>query len=178
MYEKTLSQKTIYKGRILSLELQDVQLDNGATSRREIVRHRPAAAVLARLPSGDFMLVRQFRKAVERIVLEVIAGICDDDEASIDCARREVTEETGHDVTMIRQLGSMLPTPGYVDERIDIFYAELSNERGDDSLDHDEFVEPVVLKKSELEKLMVTGKIEDAKTLVAWMLYEKGAGDV
>ena len=74
MREKTISKKTVYTGRILGLEVQEIEMENGKKGLREIVRHRGAVAVLARLPDGRFVLVRQFRKPVEKEMLEVVAG--------------------------------------------------------------------------------------------------------
>ena len=73
--EKTLTKKTLYAGRILSLELQEVELPDGTRAPRELIRHAPAVGVLARRPDGAFVFVRQFRKAVERVMLEVVAGM-------------------------------------------------------------------------------------------------------
>jgi len=122
--EKTLNAKTIYDGRILRLEVQDVALEDGRVAFREIVRHRGASAVLARLPDGRFVFVRQFRKPVERVMLEVGAGIREDGVAAAECARGEIAEETGYRTAALRRLGEVFPTPGYGDERIDLFFAE------------------------------------------------------
>jgi ADP-ribose pyrophosphatase len=124
MHEKTLSSTTIFSGRILTLETQQVELETGQEAYREIVRHHGAACVLVRNPAGDFVLIRQFRKPVEQVMLEVVAGIRDWRCPGPPAARREVREETGLRNRTLRPLGVIYPTPGYVDERIEAFYAE------------------------------------------------------
>ncbi len=176
MYERTLSRTTVFSGRILQLETQQVELENGQEAYREIIRHHGAACVLLRDPEGHFVLIRQFRKPVEQIMTEVVAGIRDGDESGEACARREVREETGYEVAVLRRLGVLYPTPGYVDERIEAFYAEATGPRGRHQLDHDERVEPVVVPEAELEAMIRRGEITDAKTVATWALYKAGAG--
>lgn len=176
MHERTLSRTTVFKGRILDLETQQVELEDGRQAYREIIRHHGAACVLLRNPEGQFVLIRQYRIAVEKLMLEVAAGIRDGDETGEACARREVREETGYEVGRLRFLGVLYPTPGYVDERIEAFYAEAVGPRGGRQLDHDERVEPVVLEEAELEALIRRGEVTDAKTVATWALYKAGAG--
>ena len=176
MHERTLSRTTIFSGRILRLETQQVELENGQEAYREIVRHHGAACVLLRGPDARFVLIRQFRKPVEKIMTEVVAGIRDGDESGESCARREVREETGYEVGLLRFLGVLYPTPGYVDERIEAFYAEAVGPRGECELDHDERLETLTLSESELEAQICRGEITDAKTLATWALYRAGAG--
>jgi ADP-ribose pyrophosphatase len=176
MHERTLSSTTIFSGRILTLETQQVELETGQEAYREIVRHHGAACVLVRNPAGEFVLIRQFRKPVEQVMLEVVAGIRDGDETGAACARREVREETGYEIGLLRPLGVIYPTPGYVDERIEAFYAEAVGPRDGQKLDHDERVEPVVLAEQELEDLIRRGHITDGKTLATWALFRAGAG--
>lgn len=171
MEEQTLTSKWLYRGRILSLEVQDVRLANGCQALREIVRHGPAVAVLARLPDGRFLFVRQFRKPVERALLEVVAGNREPGESAEDCARREMEEETGHRVTRLQPLGFIYPSPGYVDERIDLFFAEVGAVPGATRLDEDENVEGVRLSRAEV-LAELRGEIVDSKTLAAWLRAE------
>ena len=176
MHERTLSRTLVFQGRILDLETQQVELENGQEAYREIVRHHGAACVLLRNPEGQFVLIRQFRKPVEQVMLEVVAGIRDGQESGESCARREVREETGYEVGLLRPLGILYPTPGYVDERIEAFYAETVGAQGGCQLDHDERVESVVISEAELEARIRRGDITDAKTLATWALYRAGAG--
>ncbi|HNR92996.1 MAG TPA: NUDIX hydrolase [Kiritimatiellia bacterium] len=173
MRETTIGSRTVFKGRLLTVDVLDVELENGVRSTREVVRHRGAAAVLARLPDGRFVLVRQFRKPVEREVLEIVAGLLEEREAPEACARREVREETGHEVEELVRLGTVCPSVGCMDEHIQLFYARLADGPAATRLDHDEHVETVVLSAGEITDMIRRGAVEDAKTLAAWLLYEK-----
>lgn len=177
MHEKTLSTTTVFSGRIVRLETQEVALENGKRAYREIVRHPGAVCVLLRAPDGRFALIRQFRKPVEKILLEVVAGILEQGERPDACARREVNEETGFDTVSLRRMGTLFPTPGYVDERIECYYAEAGGERAAHDLDEDERLEVVMLTEDELAARIRRGEVEDAKTLAAWALYRGGAAE-
>ncbi len=170
MYEKTVGTKTIFEGRILSLEVLDVELSGGRRAVREIVRHGAAVAVIARRRDGRFVFIRQFRKALERICFEVMAGNVDPGEAPETAAVRELKEETGYEPDAIRLLGSIYPSIGYCTERIDIFYADV-HEPGKTDFDPDEDIETVLLTKEKMDEMIRTNQVQDAKTLAAWMLY-------
>lgn len=171
MHERTISKKTIFEGRILSLDIHEVELSGGRTGTREIIRHGAAVAVVARRRDGRFVFIRQFRKAMERMCFEVMAGGVDSGEAAEAAAVRELKEETGYEPDSIRFLASVYPSMGYCTERIDIFYAEV-HEPGKTDFDHDENIETVLVTEQEMDGLIRTGKVEDAKTLSAWALYK------
>ena len=171
MYEKTLSKKTVYKGRIFDVDVLEVELENGKRSLREIVRHGVAVAIIPRLPDGRFVFIRQFRKAMERTCFEVVAGNCDDGEKEAATAIRELQEETGFIADSIELIGPLFPSVGYCTERIDVFFAEVSG-RGKTSFDDDERIETVVLTGAEVDDMIANNQIADAKTLAAWMLFK------
>lgn len=171
MYEKTLSCKTVFEGRILSVDVLEVEVAGGRTSVREIVRHGVAVAIIPRLPDGRFIFIRQFRKAMERICFEVVAGNCDPDEVEADSAARELQEETGYISQSLELLGPIFPSVGYCTERIDIYFAEVSGQGATD-FDEDEHIETVILTEAEMDEMIRTNQIADAKTLAAWMLYK------
>jgi ADP-ribose pyrophosphatase len=171
MHEKTLSARTAFRGRLLALEVQEVELENGARSVREIVRHPGAAVVLARRPDGRFALVRQFRKAVDREMTEAVAGLTNPGEPAEACARRELLEETGYAARSLAHLGTVYPSPGYVDERMEMFFAELEAEPGARSLDHDEHLTLEFADGAGIEDRIRSGAIQDAKTIAIWQLY-------
>jgi ADP-ribose pyrophosphatase len=171
MYEKTISKKTVFEGRILSLDVLDVELADGRIGTREIIRHGAAVAVVARRRDGRFVFIRQFRKAMERICFEVMAGNVDPGEEMEAAAIRELKEETGYVPDSIRFLSSIYPSVGYCTERIDIFCAEV-HEPGETDFDPDEQIETVLITEQEMDNLIRSGKVDDAKTLAAWMLYK------
>jgi len=172
MKEKTIHSKTAFTGKLLRLEVQEVELEDGTRSVREIVRHSGAAAVLAMLDEDRFLLVKQFRKAIEAYSTEIIAGTLDPGEDPETCARREVEEETGHRVARMERLGEVIPSPGYLDERITVFRAVVFPADTELSTDEDERVDPTEVTRAELIEMLKTGEITDAKTLAAWGLHE------
>jgi ADP-ribose pyrophosphatase len=173
MRERTLSARTAFRGRLLKVEVVEVELESGARSWREIVRHPGAVAVLAELPDGRFLLVRQFRKAIERPLLEVVAGTLQDGEKPAACARRELREETGHAAAELTRLGAVFVAPGYSREILHVYHARLKADPGTPVPDEDEKIEPVRLTRARLERMIAAGKIADGKTLAAWLLYTK-----
>ena len=177
MREETLNTEIIYDGRVVKLELVDVRLENGTETKREVIRHSGAVVVLARRADGRFLFVRQFRKPVEQELLEAVAGTLEAGESPDDCARRELLEETGFDAGTLRHLGTCYPSPGYVDERMEFYFAELEGGGGELVLDHDEHIVPVMLSRGEVLEKIRGGEILDAKTLAIWLLYEKIVGE-
>ena len=173
-FERTVRTRRVYSGSLLNIDVLDVELDNGVRSTREIVRHGGAAAVLAEIPGRGFVLVRQFRKPVEREVLEIVAGCLEPGEKPGQCAVREVKEETGYTVRRLRKLGTMWPSPGYSAEVLHLFHAVLEAGRGQAQPDKDERVRAVCLGKRQLERLIIGKRIRDAKTMVAWSLWKAG----
>ncbi len=172
MREKTIGSRTVFEGRILCVEVLDIKLPDGRVATREIVRHGPAVAAITRRHDGQFVFIREFRKAMEQTCFEVMAGNCDPGEEANISAIRELKEETGYKADSIRFLAPIYPSVGYCDERIDIFYAEVSNEPGETDFDSDEEIETVLLTEEEMDSKIQTGEVQDAKTLAAWMLYK------
>lgn len=177
MNEKTISSKRAFEGRLLQLDVLDVELANGRRSRREIVRHPGAVAVWARTPDGRLLFVRQFRKAIEGDLLEIVAGTLNAGESPEACARREVKEETGFEVRTLLPLGFIHAAPGFCGERLDLFFAELTASAGRSQPDPDEALDVVPLSREEWEARVNRGEIHDAKTLAAWALVQaRGLG--
>ena len=169
--ERTLRSERKYTGKIISVDLLDVELPDGRQAKREVIRHGNAVAVLARRPDGKFVFVRQYRKAAEEALVEVIAGGLEPGEDPIEGAKRETAEETGYEVTSIRFLTTTICTPGYCEERIHLYFAELSAAAHEQDQDPDENVYPVILSEAEVEDGIRQGTVFDAKTLAAWACY-------
>ena len=165
LHEKILSEEPAYRGKILDIRNVEVELPNGRRSSRDIVRHPGAAAVVALTETGKIVLVRQYRTAIDRVTVEIPAGKLDPGEDPLECAKRELHEETGFKPGRIRFLTSIVTTCGFCDEIIHIYLAthlEFDAPNPDD----DEFLNVDVVPLSELIDAVLDGKIEDAKTVV------------
>ena len=171
MPEKTIHSVREFSGQLIQLDVLEVELENGRRTRREIVRHPGAVAIWARVPDGRFVFVRQFRKAIEQELLEVVAGTREAGETPEACARREIREETGYTVKTLAPLGFIFTAPGFCAERIAIFYAELAK-NGPADPDPDECLDVVLLDEAAWKAMMFCGAVQDAKTWAAWGMFE------
>jgi len=169
--EDRIGGEVVYDGKIVHLEVDRVRLPNGHETVREVVRHQGAVVMLA-LDEGERVhLVRQYRYPVGRVLMELPAGKLDPGEEPLLCAKRELAEETGYSAGNWRRLGSILTTPGFTDEVIHVYLAtELEMAEGA-SPDEDEFLEAVQLPLGEVEELIRSGQIVDAKTMAAILLW-------
>ena len=165
LHEKILSEECAWKGKILDVHRLEVELPNGRRSARDIVRHPGAAAVVALTESGKIVLVRQYRTAIDRVTVEIPAGKLDPGEDPLDCAKRELHEETGFRAGRIRFLTSIVTSCGFCDEIIHIYLAT-KLEFDAPNPDDDEFVNVDLVPLHELIDAVLDGKIEDAKTVV------------
>lgn len=176
MEEKTLACRTVFAGRVLRIDVVDVELPGGRRSTREIVRHRGAVVVLAERPDGRFVLVRQYRLAVGETLLEAVAGGIEAGETPEAAARRELVEESGYEVETIRPLGTIVLCPGYSEERLHLFHARVGQAPGATRPDFDEQVEAVILDRAAIEAAVASGTLVDAKTLAIWHLANRTGG--
>lgn len=178
MSETTLKSRRVFDGRLLKVEVLDVELPNGVRSIREIVRHPGAAVILPELPDGRFLFVRQFRKPLEAVLTEAVAGTLDPGETPEQCACRELKEETGYSAGDFRKLGVVFPAPGYTDETLHIYHATALNDGETPAPDADEKVEVVCLARDQVESMIARGELRDAKTLAAWLLWKTRIAEV
>ncbi len=170
--EERLDGEVVYDGRIVRLEVDHVRLANGHETVREVIRHSGAVVVLPLHADGSVTLVRQFRYPVGRVLLELPAGKLDrPGEEPLECARRELAEETGLKASSWRRLGSFYTTPGFTDEIIHAFAAEGVERDASATPEDDEVLEPVTLAMDELEAMAAHGEILDAKTLATLALW-------
>lgn len=172
--EKTLNKETIFDGILLHLEREEVLLPNGKTAIREIIRHPGAVAMIPFTDEGKMVLVRQFRKPLDRTVVEIPAGKLDaTDTNPLAAAKRELEEETDYQATNWEKIVTMYPTPAYLDEKFTIYLAEgLKKVDNPLPLDEDEFVEVIEVSYEEALALKNTGEICDAKTLYALLYWQ------
>jgi ADP-ribose pyrophosphatase len=166
--EKTVRTEHIFKGNIISVQVDDVVLPDGNQSKREIVRHPGAVAVIPVTKDGKMVMVEQYRKALERSLLEIPAGKLEPGEDPARTAERELEEETGYRAGKMEYITSFYTSPGFADELIHLYYAD-QLEKADNPLagDADEFVELYEITLDEALRFMEEKRIHDAKTVFA-----------
>jgi ADP-ribose pyrophosphatase len=161
-----LSEKEVYRGRVLRLSLETVRLPNGGICELEMVRHPGAAAVVPVDGDGRVLLVRQYRHATAGWILEVPAGKLDHGESPEACATREVEEETGFRPGKLVPLGWIWTTPGFTDEKIWLFLAR-DLAAGKQELQFDEALSVERVPLQEAIAMASNGEITDAKSVCA-----------
>lgn len=166
--EKTTSTKEIFQGRVITLQVDEVVLPNGQMSTREIVKHPGAVAIIAITNDNKLVLVEQYRKPMEKSIVEIPAGKLDPGEDRLDCAYRELEEETGYGCQTMEHLISFYTSPGFADEIVHVYMARgLSKIENARTTDDDEFVELLEVTLAEACDLVKDQKICDAKTAYA-----------
>lgn len=165
LHEQILSEEPAWRGRILDVHTAEVRLPNGRVTGRDLIRHPGASAVVALTESGKIVLVRQYRTALDRVTVEIPAGKLDPGEDPLECAKRELLEETGFKAARVNHLTTIATTPGFCDEVIHLYMATGLTFAGANP-DDDEFVNVDLVPLSELIDAVLDGKIEDAKTVI------------
>ncbi len=156
--------RQIYQGRIISLRLEDVRLPTGARVELEVVSHPGAAAIVAIDDEGEVALLHQYRYAAGGYIWEIPAGTLNPGEPPLQCAGRELREETGLVAGELILLGSVLTTPGFCDERIHLFLARRLTVATQE-LDHDEVLSVSRRPLAQALEMIQRGEIQDAKSI-------------
>lgn len=156
--------RDVYRGRIVHLRLEDVDLPNGEHITLEVVRHPGAAAVVAVDAERHVVLVHQFRHAAGGFIWEIPAGVLEPGEDPRECARRELEEETGLSAGEVEPLGSVLTAPGFCDERIQLFLATKLSATAQ-RLNRDEVLTVSRVPLAEAMRMVARGDICDAKSV-------------
>ncbi|HSV90085.1 MAG TPA: NUDIX hydrolase [Nitrospiraceae bacterium] len=157
--------KNIYTGRVITVNVDTVTLPNGLTVDLEVVRHPGAAAVVPLKDDGTVILIRQFRHAAGGFIYEIPAGKLDPGEDPRVCAARELEEEIGYRAGQLDLHSSIFTAPGFTDEVIHIYKATRLT-RGRQQLDRDEVLEVIEMPLVEAIRMIETGAIRDAKSIV------------
>lgn len=173
LIETCITSEQVWKGRLLDVRRDLVRLPDGSEGVREYVTHPGAVVIIPVLPNGKLIFERQYRYAVGKVMLELPAGKIDPNEEPLLTAKRELEEETGYAAEKWRHLGTMHPTIGYADERIEIFFAEKLVDLGENALDEGEFLELIELSLDEAMTEVRQGGLTDGKTLSAMLWAEK-----
>ncbi len=168
-----LQSTEVYKGRVFSVHRDRVRLPNGVITPLDILHHQGAVVIVPVDADGHLVMIRQYRHAARRDLLEFPAGGLEPGEDPAACALRELREEIGMGATSIEPLGGFFLAPGYSTEYLHVFRASglypapLSG-------DEDELIETVTFSSPEALKMAASGEIEDAKTLASLLLIHQG----
>jgi ADP-ribose pyrophosphatase len=166
MSEVTINTQGVFNGKLLKLHVDTVRLPNGRETTKEIIEHPGAVAIIPILDSGKLLVVKQYRTAARRRMLEIPAGTLEANEPPLECAKRELIEETGYAAGHFTRLFSCYLAPGYSSEKIHFFLASrLVKTKARPA--EDEFITVRAMDLDEALKAIKRGKIQDAKTISA-----------
>ncbi|WP_106396177.1 NUDIX hydrolase [Enterococcus timonensis] len=175
MEEKTIKRETIFKGKMIDLYLDTVALPAGGTATRELVFHPGAVAIVAINDEDRIILVKQFRKPVEQILLEIPAGKIDDrdHDSPEETALRELEEETGFTTDHLELVSAGFMSPGFSNERLWIYFTDrLQKVEHPRPQDDDEVLAVSTYSLEEILELMAAGEIVDAKTVIGLQYWQ------
>ncbi len=163
--ERLIASQTVFEGRLISVRVDEVELPDGGQARREVVIHPGAAAIVPLLPDGRVVMIRQYRHPTGATLYELPAGVLGAGESPLDCARRELAEETGYQAENLRLLFSTYLSPGFSSEIIHIFVATGLRPATGASLDEDERLELVTLPLDEAVAMVRRGEVQNAAAI-------------
>ena len=173
LIETKISSENVFDGHLLHVFKDEIVLPNGNKSTREWIKHPGASSVIPLLPDGQIILVKQYRYPVAQVTLEVPAGKLDfKGEDPLECAIRELSEETGYTAGKIWKLTTIATTVGFSNEVIHL-YAATDLKSGKQHTDDDEFINVVKMPLADAVKLVEDGTILDCKTIISILMLEK-----
>ena len=164
--EKTVSSEEIYDGKIIKVRKEKVELPDGRLATRELIGHPGGVGIIAVDGDGKVFMVTQYRIAAKSEMLEIPAGKMEYGEDPLECGARELIEETGYKAEEFTHLGEYYATPGYCEEKLNIFLARKLTFVGQ-NLDDGEFLNVSKYSLDELYQMVMDNKIYDAKTAIA-----------
>jgi ADP-ribose pyrophosphatase len=165
--------QTVFQGRKIAVQQCQVTFPSGHQGQRELVEHPGAVVVVAVDAAGRLVLLRQYRFAVGQWLWEVPAGTLEPDEPPIETARRELIEETGYRAGRLEPLLKFFTTPGFTNERIEVFLAT-GLTAGDAAPEPGEEIEVHLVALPEAMAMIERGEIQDAKTIASILRYAMG----
>jgi ADP-ribose pyrophosphatase len=169
LIERKRAEELVYDGTLLKIWRTQVELENGQEAVREWIKHPGAAAVIPVFPNGDTLLVRQFRYPVGRETLEIPAGKIDPGETPLECAVRELSEETGLVAGDFVPVGTVITTPGFTNEEIHLYVCQ-NPSLGPAHPDDGELIGGIQIPLAEVFRQIMDERIKDGKTVMAFLL--------
>jgi ADP-ribose pyrophosphatase len=165
-----LSSTTVYEGPVFGIRRDEVIEPSGVRAIREVITHPGSVVVLPVLRDGRILLIQQYRHATRQYLWELVAGRIDGGETPRQAAARELIEETGYRATKFRIFLDIFPTPGFLEERMYILLAE-GLTAGEAQPEEDEKILSRVYNRKQLEEMIRTGKLRDAKSIAGILYY-------
>lgn len=162
--ERTISRTVEFEGSLLTLEVHQVELRDGSLARRELVFHADAVCCVVVTESLQTVLVKQYRKPVEKPILEIPAGKIDPGEDPATAVTRELREEVGFQSGQVEFLMDFYASPGFCNEKLGLYLAT-NAVLGEQMLDEGEFLELVTVPFAEAKRMALAGELGDAKSV-------------
>ncbi len=172
LFEKVIKSEHKYKGRIINLRYDDVELPDGGKSTREVVEHPGGVCILALTEDNEMLMVKQYRVGSESVLLEIPAGKLEWGEEPYECGFRELREETGFEAEEFYLAQDFYSTPGFTNEHLYLYVAKKLIKK-EKALDEDEFLDSVKIPVEELKQMVFRNEIKDAKTIIAILLADR-----
>lgn len=170
--EKTISSDRVYTGKVISLKVDTVEIERKGYQKREIIEHPGAVGIVALTEDNKVVLVKQFRKPIEKVLWEIPAGKLEKGESPKECAIRELKEETGYTANNIKLIHKFYTSAGFSNQRIYIYLAtELIP--GECKFDEDENIDIHHVDLYETYNMISKNEIEDAKTTIGILLAKE-----
>lgn len=164
--EKTVSTRPIFDGKVIHVRVEDVELPDGSIAERELIAHGGGVGLLAVNDKNEVLMVSQYRIAARSMMLEIPAGKLEFGEDPLECGKRELIEETGYKANKIVHMGEYYATPGYCEEKLNIYLATDLEFVGQ-HLDEGEFLNVETYPLDTLYNMVMNNEIHDAKTAIA-----------
>lgn len=166
LYEKTLSSKEIFKGRVIHVTLDEIELPNGHKSTREVVNHPGGVCIAALNDKDELYFVRQYRYPYHEVILELPAGKLEKDSTPLENGIRELKEEVGAIGKDYKFLGELYPSTGYCSEIIYLYFCRIDS-MGNCCPDEDEFLNVEAIHIDKAVQMVLNNEIKDSKTQTA-----------
>ena len=169
--EKTISSDRVYTGKVITLKVDTVEIPGQGYQKRELVEVGGAVGIVAITDDNKVVLVKQFRKPIEKPIFEIPAGKLEKNESPKECAERELKEETGYSAKNLKLIHKFFTSAGFSNE-IMFVYLATGLTPGENNLDADEFLDVYEIELEEAYNMVLKNDVEDAKTSIGLLLVK------
>ena len=170
--ETTISSDRIYTGKVISVKVDTVEVENQGYQKREIVEHGGCVGIVAINDKNEIILIKQFRKPIEKVIWEIPAGKLEVGENPKECAIRELKEETGYEPQNLKLIHKFFTSAGFSNQKLYIYLAT-GLTPGESNPNDDESLEVYKISLEEAYNMVIKNEIEDAKTLIGILLAKE-----